>query len=221
MRRKRLRLFLLVIMFGFVGGVGYKVAEQIWLMKSREFQKNPAKFLDYIPEAALQIKDFHRSQIEDGRTTWEVFGDEARYLKEKKELVVKKPRLFFYQKPKKDGRNDNGSDTVEVSGEEGRLWINDQKGEMERMELQGKVRVSYSGFVLNSEEVMYLKSKNQITLPGKVAIKAEGMELEGVGMQIALDEERLRLLAQVKTKIEPERLKNNRVQAGAETKNGL
>lgn len=220
MRRRRTRLFLLVVVFGFVGGVGYKVAEQVWLMKSREFQKNPTKLLDYVPEAALQIKDFHRSHMEDGRTTWEVFGDEARYLKANKEVVVKKPRLFFYQKPKTVGQK-GSNETVEVSGDEGRLWIDDHQGEMEKMELQGKVRVSYGGFVLNSEEVMYLKSKNQITLPGKVAIKGDGMELEGVGMQITLDDERLRLLAQVKTKIEPERLKNRRSQADAGTKSGL
>ncbi len=203
----------MVVIFGFVGGVAYKVTEQIWLMKSREFRKNPAKLLDYVPEAALQIKDFHRSQVENGRTVWEVFGEEARYLKADKEVVVKKPRFIFYQK--KDG------DTVEVSGNEGRLWLDNEQGEIEKMQLQGKVQVSYQRFVLNSEEVVYLKSKNEITLPGKVVVKGDGMELEGVGMQIALDDEKLRLLAQVKTKIEPERLQSRRSQADAEKKGGL
>ncbi len=213
MRHRGTRLLLLIVILGSVGGVAYKVAEQVWLMKSREFRKNPAKFLDYLPEGALQIKDFHRSQVEGGRTVWEVFGDEARYLKADKEVVVKKPRFIFYQK--------KNSDTVKVSGNEGRLWVDDQQGEMEKMQLQGKVQVSYRGFVLNSEEVIYLKSKNEITLPGKVVIKGDGMELEGVGMQIALDDEKLRLLAHVKTKIEPERLQSGRPQADAEKKGGL
>src|SRR5574342_106131 len=113
------------------------------MMKSREFQKNPMKLLDYVPEAALQIKNFHRSHMEEGRTVWEVFGDEARYLKADKEVVVKKPRFLFYQK--------GTSDSVEVTGDEARLWIGDEEAEMEKMELQGKIQVSYRGFVLNSE----------------------------------------------------------------------
>ncbi len=212
MRRKGTRLVLLVIIFASLGGVAYKVTEQIWLMKSREFQKNPLKLLDYVPEAALQIKDFHRSQIEDGLTVWEVSGDEARYLKTEKDVVVKKPRFIFYQK----GNND----TVEITGEEGHLWIKKEGRDMEKMQLRGKVQVSYHGFVLNSEEVVYLKGRNQITLPGKVVVKGEGMELEGVGMEVALDDEKLRLLKQVKTKIDPERLKSTRTQADVEKKGG-
>ena len=50
-----------------LGGVTYKVAESIWIMKVQEIKKNPLKALDYLPESALHMKDFRRAKIEDGR----------------------------------------------------------------------------------------------------------------------------------------------------------
>ena len=70
MRRKGIRLILLIAIFASLGGVAYKVAENFWLMKAREIKKNPSKLLDYVPEAALQIKDFRRAKIEGGRKVW-------------------------------------------------------------------------------------------------------------------------------------------------------
>ena len=65
--RKRRRFILLLVIFLSLGGVGYKVAESIWIMKAREFRKNPLKALDYLPDSALHMKDFRRAKIEEGR----------------------------------------------------------------------------------------------------------------------------------------------------------
>lgn len=212
MRRKTLGAILLVAIFASLGGVAYKVAGHFWLIKSREIKKNPRKLLDYVPEAALQIKDFRRVKIEGGRKVWELSGEEARYLKTEKEVIIKKPRMIFYQK-------DNN--TLEATGSDGRLWLTERDGEMEKAELQGQVQVNYRGYVLNTDEILYLKSTNQMVLPGKVTVKGDGMELEGVGMEIVLDEEKIRLLKKVKTKLEPGRLENKRTRADGEKKNKL
>lgn len=217
MRRKGIKLILLIAIFASLGGVAYKVAENFWLMKAREIKKNPSKLLDYVPEAALQIKDFRRAKIEGGRKVWELFGEEARYLKTEKEVVIKKPRMIFYQK-------DNTS--IEATGDDGRLWLadkegKDKEGEMEKAQFQGGVQINYRGFVLNTEEVLYLKSKNQVVLPGKVNVKGDGMELEGVGMEINLDDEKMRLLQKVKTKLVPERLESKKGRADGKKKNKM
>lgn len=201
MRRKTLGAVLLVAIFASLGGVAYKVAENIWLTKAREIKENPSKLLDYVPEAALRIKDFHRAKLEGGQKVWELFGTEAHYLKTQKEVVIKKPRMIFYQK---------GSSIIEVTGDDGHLWLADAGGEMEKAHLQGQVHVNYRGFVLNTDEILYLKSKNQVVLPGKVTVKGDGLELEGVGMEIGLDEEKMRLLKKVKTKLEPRRMESKR-----------
>ncbi len=212
MRRKGIGVILLIAIFASLGGVAYKVAEHFWLMKAREIKKNPSKLLDYVPEAALQIKDFRRTKIEKGQKIWELFGEEARYLKTEKEVVIKKPRMIFYQKD---------SNTIEAIGSDGHLWLTEQGGEMEKAQFQGGVQVNYRGFVLNTEEILYLKSKNQMVLPGKVNVKGDGMELEGVGMEINLDDEKMRLLQKVRTKLVPERLESKRARADGEKKSKM
>ena len=47
-------------------------------------------------------------------------------------------------------------------------------------------------------------------MPGKVSVKGDGLELEGVGMEIVLDEEKMRLLKKVRTKLEPRRMESKR-----------
>jgi len=201
MKRKTTRLILLVAIAAFLGGVGYKVAEQLWIMKSREFKKNPLKVLDYLPEAALQIKDFHRSQVDGNRKVWEIFGDEARYLKEEKQAVIKNPRILFYSKEGK---------TLEATGNEGNLFFageqTDLQGSIDKMQMRGDIQVNYQGFTFNTDELLYFKSKDQVVSPGKVTLKGEGMELEGVGMEIAIQDEKLHLAQNVKTKLEPNKI---------------
>ena len=96
--RKRRRLILLIAILLSLGGVAYKVGESIWIMKLREIKKNPLVALDYLPESALHMRDFHRAKIEDGRKVWELFGEEANYYKEEKQAVIKKPRFYYYDK---------------------------------------------------------------------------------------------------------------------------
>jgi LPS export ABC transporter protein LptC len=193
--RKVRRLILLLAIVLSLGGVGYKVTETIIANKVRAIRNNPLEALDYLPEAALHIKDFHRAKIEDGRKVWEIFGDEANYYKQQKEAVVRKPRFYFY---------DSKGEVAETSGEVARIFLNEK--ELEKMELQGGIRVSYQGYVLKSEEAIYLPATDQIVLPSRAVLTSEGMELEGASMEVELQDRKVRLLNNVKTKIEPQKL---------------
>lgn len=199
MRRKGLKIVLLIAIFISLGGVTYKVVENFLLMKAREIQKNPIKMLDYVPEAALQVKDFRRTKVEGGQKVWEVSGEEARYLKAEKEAILKKPRFVFYDKK---GR------AIEATANEGHLFLTDQ--EMEKMQLLGAIEINYQGFVAQMEEIVYLKSTNQVVTPGKVTLKGEGLELEGVGLEVSLEDQKIRILEKVKTKLYPEQLEKAR-----------
>jgi LPS export ABC transporter protein LptC len=199
--RKRRRLILLLAIFVSLGAVTYKIVDTIVANKVREIKKNPLKVLDYLPESALRIKDFHRAKVENGRKVWELFGDEANYLKEQSEAIIKKPRFYYFDK--------NG-ETAETFGEEARLFLTDK--ELEKLQLQGSVRVSYRDYVLNSEEAFYFPAKEQIVFPGKVTMIGDGLELEGSSMEVALEHQTVRLERNVKTKLEPDKLakKKNR-----------
>lgn len=197
MKHLRLRIALLIVISASLGIVVYKVTERIWLMKAREFEKNPLKLLDYAPEAALEIKEFRRAKVEGGKKVWEIFGDEARYFKAEKEVTIKKPRIVIYQK-------DNS--VVEATSSEGHLWLSDEDREMEKMQLKGKAQVTYRGFILHTEEMFYYKEKDQLIIPGRVIIKGEGQELEGERMEMSLKSEKMRLHKNVKTRIQPDQL---------------
>ena len=199
MNRRRIRIILLIAISASLGGVTFKVAESIWLVTSKTITKGTLKALDYVPQAALQIKEFHRAQVnEGGRKAWEIFGDEAHYLKDQRQLAIQKPRIFLYQK-------DNNA--VEAVAQEGYLWFTDEDRELEKAQLKGEAQVTFRGYVLNTHEIFYFKTKNQMVLPGRVTVKGNGMELEGVNMEVSIDDDKMRLLKNVTTKIEPDKLR--------------
>jgi len=193
MRKSRRTILLLAILLS-LGGVGYKTTEFVQRVQ-KEIKKNPLKALDYLPESALHMKEFHRAKIENGRKIWELFGDEASYFKEQKEAIIKKPRFYYYDKK---------GEVVETTGDEAHLYINEK--ELERMELRGDIQVSFQGYVLKSEEANYLPAKDQVILPNRTTVVGEGIELEGSSMEIELEDRKIRLVHRVKTKIEPEKL---------------
>src|SRR5262249_17900382 len=98
MSGRRFRTILLVAISALLGMVAFKVGETVWQREKKSGGKELVKnALNLLPDEALQIKDFHRAQVEGDRKIWEVFGDEARYNKDEKLLAVQKARILFYQ----------------------------------------------------------------------------------------------------------------------------
>jgi len=207
--RRFTRLMLLAIIFLSLGGVAYKVAESLWIIKAEELRKNPLKALDAIPESALQIKDFHRAKIENGRKMWELLGDEANYFKEQKEAVIKKPRFYYYNKK---------GETAETTGDRARLFFNEK--ELEKMELEGSVQVTFQGYVLKSEEATYFADTGLIVLPKRATVVGNGIEVEGSRMEVELEVKKVRLVHNVKTKIEPDKLAKKEQRADSKEMSG-
>lgn len=190
MRKIRRGLLLAAILLS-LGAVTYKVADVVQKMKKID-SKKPIVALDALPDTLLHIKDFHRAKIENGRKVWELFGDEANYLKDKRQAVIKKPRFLYYDK--KD-------ETAETSADEALVFLNEK--ELERLELKGGVRVAMKGYVLTSETANYLPAKEQIFLPSRTLVAGEGISIEGASMEVELESKKIRLVRDVKTKIEP------------------
>ena len=193
--RKTRRYLLLAVIFTALGGVAYKVTEAIWVNKLREMRQDPLQVLDYLPDSALRIKDFHRSKVEDGRTVWELLGDEASYNRDQREAVVKNPRFIYY--------GDRG-ETAEASAEIARVYL--KETELEKMQLEGDIELLYNGYTLRSQEAVYLPAKEQILMPQRTTLVGAGLELEGSRMEVDLADTKVRLLQNVKTKLEPDKL---------------
>ena len=207
--RKRKRLILLVVIFLSLAGLGYKVAESIWAMKVNEIRRNPLKALDYLPDSALQIKDFRRAKVEDGRKIWELVGDEARYFKDQREAVIKNPKFFYY---------DSNGETAETTGAMAHLFFNER--ELEKMQLEGGIRVSYQGYVLRSEQAIYLPADQRIVFPNRALVAGNGLELEGSRMEVELESKKLRMLQNVKSRMEPEKLAKRNRKSDTKSANG-
>lgn len=197
MSGRRFRTILLVAISALLGMVAFKVGETVWQREKKSVGKELVKnALNLLPDEALQIKDFHRAQVEGDRKIWEVFGDEARYNKDEKLLAVQKARILFYQQ-----------DTIiEAIGKQGNLWMGEGQSDLEKAQLLGDVQVTFRGYVLTTNEILYFKSRNIMVLPSRVSIKGEGMELDGSHMEISLNDEKLRLNGNVRTKVVPNKL---------------
>jgi len=203
--RKARRSILLVAILVSLAAITYKVSD-ILRRVHKEVKANPVKALDYLPESSLRLKEFHRAKIEDGRKVWELFGDEASYFKEQKEALIKKPRFYYYDKK---------GEVAETKGNEALLYLNEK--ELERMELHGDVQVTFQGYILKSEQANYLPADDQIVLPTRTTVTGEGIELEGARMEVEIQDKKVRLIRDVKSKIEPEKMakKKNRPSSSA------
>ena len=197
MTGRRFRTILLVAISAILGIVAYKVGESIIVKGKGSVEKAAIKMAAKALPDALTIKDFHRAQVEGDRKVWEVFGDEARYNKDDKRLAIAKARIYFYQK-------DNS--TIEALGSQGNLWMGEAQNDLEKAQLIGNVQVTFRGYVLTTNEILYFKTRNMMVLPGRVSIKGEGMELDGGQMEISLNDEVLKLNRDVKTKVVPNKL---------------
>ncbi len=192
--RKTRRLILLLAVFLSLGGVGYKVYETVSQTR-REIKKNPLKVLDYLPESALHVKDFRRAKVENGRKIWEVVGEEADFYKDQREAVIKKPRFLYY---------DRNGEAAEAAGEVARMFLGEK--DLEKLQIEGGVNVKYQDYVLTSEEAVYLPEHQRILLPQRTKITGGGFELEGASMEVELESQKIRMLNDVKTKIEPAKI---------------
>ncbi len=207
MRRVRRSILLLAIILS-LGGVAFKVTEIVRRVH-KETKTNPIKVLDYLPESALSLKDFHRAKIENGRKVWELFGEEANYFKEQREAVVKKPRFHYYDKK---------GELAETTADQALIYLNER--ELEKMELRGGIQVTFQGYVLKSAEANYLPAKDQIVLPTHTTVVGDGIEVEGSRMEVDLEPKKIRLVNAVKTKIEPEKLAKKKNGAGSKPRIG-
>jgi len=196
--RKTRRLVLLSAAFIALAAVAYKVVETVSLAQ-QEIIKSPIKALEYLPESALHVKDFRRAKVENGRKIWEVMGEEADYYKDQKQAVIKKPRFVYYDK---DG------EAAETSGAVARMFLGDK--ELEKLQLEGGIQVSYQNYTLKSEEAIFFPEEQRILMPKRTTLVGGGFELEGSSMEIELESRKVRLRHNVKTKIEPSKIEKRK-----------
>jgi len=185
MRRTRLRAALLIIVAAAFAGIGWQVTRGVRSHKTRTLQDLGA---DFLPKVAQHIRNFKRVKVEHGRTAWEITAQDAQYFEKKDQVVVREPRVTFYMK---DGRE------AHVAGTEGRLTIKEH--ELTAFTLLGNVKVVMNGLEVETDEAVYDRAKDLITVPGPVAMHGETIEVHGKGMEVQVTPQQFRLLSEVHT----------------------
>jgi LPS export ABC transporter protein LptC len=182
MRSKRL-LLLLVLAAG-TTFVGIEVAQH---MRGQAI-RDPRDLLQFTPGVPLQVKNFRRSMIEDGRKAWEIEGAEATYFKAEERAAIRRPRLVFYRE---DGR------TLEARSREGNVFL--PGGHLERAVLDGAVDITFQGARFRTDRVIYHQEDDRVVCPGAVWAIVDGVEFEGESMTYWLTDETLEVLGAVRT----------------------
>ena len=181
------RLLLLLVLAAGTTFVGIEVAQHM----REQAIRDPRDLLQFTPGVPLQVKNFRRSMIEDGRKAWEIEGAEATYFKAEERAAIRRPRLVFYRE---DGR------TLEARSREGNVFL--PGGHLERAVLDGAVDITFQGARFRTERAIYHQADDRVVCPGRVWAVVDGLEFEGESMTYWLTDETLEVLGAVRTTIQ-------------------
>ena len=188
MQRKWLRTALLLVVGAALGGIGYLVSRNV---SARRVDARYELGLDFLPEVAQHIQNFHRVKVENGRTVWEINALDAQYFEETHQVVVHAPRMTFYL--------DQGKRAAHVAGDQGRLVLDGQ--EVESLTLEGSVVVTLDDLHLETDEATYVRARDLIVSPAPVFMRGPTLEVHGRGMEVEVGPQLVRLLSDVHTTV--------------------
>jgi LPS export ABC transporter protein LptC len=186
MRRTRLRATLLVAVASALVGIGYLTSRSVTARRPHTLRDLGEGFL---PQVAQRIQNFRRVKVEKGRTVWEITAKDAQYFERQDEIIVREPRMTFFL----EGRQ------ARIEGAEGRLTLAGQ--ELRMLTLRGGVAVRLDDLELDTEEATYDRSRDMITSPALVTIRGRTLEVSGLGMEVEVGPQLVRLLEHVHTTV--------------------
>jgi LPS export ABC transporter protein LptC len=190
-RRRYVRLgvgFLVVAAFA---SVGYLLHTSLQAQKSA--QDDHTSLEGMLPEAVQWIQNFHRIEIRDGKKAWELIADEAQYLQEREQVVVRNPRTTLYMK---DGEK------VTVSGNHGTVEFANGK-DLRKAVLHDNVEVHLRDFVIRADEAVYERSTEKIVATGPVTIVGTELKVAGNDMTVYVKDSRFELGKSVRVTLLP------------------
>jgi LPS export ABC transporter protein LptC len=177
--KKSVRNLVVLLVVGLVGVLVALVGRAVLVHRQSDLAQ---KGLDFIPEVAQRIQDFHRVQVRDGRKVWEIAAAEARYFDEEQRVDVREPNLQLYLS---DGKQ------VGIKGSSGRVSLDGK--ELKSVELEGGIEVSLANYKVETEYAVYDRARDLISAPGGVRISGSDLQAQGGAMEVEVGTQQLRL----------------------------
>jgi LPS export ABC transporter protein LptC len=176
---KRLRAFLGVIILGSLATVAFMT----WRTMAPSTEKNtPAP----TTQADLKLDRVHYTETRDGVKEWELEATSAQYFKEESTILFDKVKATFFGK---EGQ------AYTLVGEKGKF--NTQTKAMELFD--GIQLESSDGYQMRTRSLKYEAGKRELRTADAVEIDGPQLRVEGIGLIVDLDGQRLQVLRQVTT----------------------
>jgi LPS export ABC transporter protein LptC len=116
-------------------------------------------------------------------------ADDAQYHEGDGALVVQKPHVTFYM--------DDGKRRAELTGEEGRLTLEGK--ELSAVTITGDVVLLLDDLEIRTDTAHYDHEEDRIKAPGVVTIHSKTLDVRGLGMEVEVTPQVMRLLGEVHT----------------------
>ncbi len=190
----RLRLFLLIIIGGFIIALSTVIYINVKLRRLVKKPQNIIKLSKNIPD--LRLENVHYEKTKNGEIEWEISAKVAHHYQGKDLLTLDEVKMFYYGDKKR---------TVIILGREGRI-----KPSTKDVELLGDVTIKSSdGYLLKTNSLKYFSKTSTITTGDRVTIQGKRFSLTGVGMELNVKQNRMSILHAVHTTINENILKGN------------
>lgn len=176
-----LRSLVGVIILGSLGLVGVLVCQTLTPLSSEI--PPPSK-----PDASADLKldRVHYTETREGRKEWELEAASAIYCKEGDTVMLEKIRATFY------GRN---QESYHLIGERGRFHTKSKL-----IEVYDGVKIdSSNGYHMRTRSLKYQADQKELHTSDPVELEGPAVRVEGVGMVVELNRERVRILRGVST----------------------
>jgi LPS export ABC transporter protein LptC len=197
MRRSTVRSGVGALIVAAVAGVGYLLHSSLESQKGNQVDRTSLEGM--LPDAVQWIQNFHRIEIRDGKKAWELVADEAQYLQERNQVVVRKPRTTLYMK---DGEK------VTVTGDQGSVEFEGK--DLQKAVLHDSVEIHVRGFVIRADDAVYDRATEKIVAQGPVTIDGEQLRVAGNDMTVWVKESRFELENSVRVTLSPKTLQVQR-----------
>jgi LPS export ABC transporter protein LptC len=181
---KNLKILIGLLIIGSLAGVGFLVFKT---MNPPTEKTNPAKELP--GSADLKLDRVHYTETHDGVKEYEIEADSALYYKEGDTVILQKVKAKFF------GKN---QETYLLIGEKGKL---DTKGKIIEV-FDGVELDSSDGYHLRTRKLTYQSDKREIRTEEPVLMYGSQVRIEGVGLLVELDRQRMTVMRQVTTTLD-------------------
>ena len=191
MNRRRLRVVVLSVMVVGIAVLFLQLRSTLEEQKGKEI--DPTALDGMLPNAVQWIQDFRRVEVKDGKTAWEVRGEEAQYLEDKEQVLVRAPKAAFFT---------SEGEKVEVTGGEATVGFDGK--DLKDVSLHDDVEIHFRDFVIRMPQAVYRHTEKKILADGPVEIRGQRVELHGNALTVFMQDSRFELGDPVRVTLLPE-----------------